>query len=53
MQNVLNVLIQIFGLLIFMMAVTLLLYYVRSYNNTVDNLNRHIERDIVIINMEK
>lgn len=53
MENVWHILIQIFGTLMFVMAITLLLYYVRMYEQTLDNLNRQFKRDAVIINMEK
>ena len=53
MENVWHILIQILGTLMFVMAITLLLYYVRTYEQTLDNLNRQFKRDAVIINMEK
>ncbi len=52
MDEIRNILIQVLGAVIFVMAVTLLLFYVKEYEITYDTLMDKIIKDTVIIRME-
>lgn len=53
MENVNHALIQICGMIMFVIAVTLLLGYINAYECTFDNMTEQLKRDAVIADIGK
>ncbi|MFQ9934641.1 MAG: hypothetical protein ACLRVQ_09480 [Lachnospiraceae bacterium] len=52
MEEVLNILVQLFGAVMFAAAVALLLYYVQEYEEACGTFKQQLIKDTVIISIE-